>query len=83
MRAIRALVFEVVKERYDVRSAWMSLRRGQRGIWVLLGRFYGWSGRGDQPLQKLDFVERSLGVPWSGLYDFKSNMTVGPDWLCE
>jgi len=48
--AIRTLVFEVIKERYDVRSAWMSVRRGQWRVWVVLRRFYGWSGRGDQPL---------------------------------
>lgn len=59
-----------------MRSAGVCEGRGYRRVWVLGGRLYGRGGGCDQSLKQLDLIERSLGVSWSGLDDFESNMAV-------
>jgi hypothetical protein len=47
----------------------MRLRGRRRGC-------RGGCGGGDETLEQLDFVERSLGIAGGGFYDFEGYMTI-------
>ena len=76
VRAVRALVSEVVEERNDVRSARMGLRGREGRVRVLCAGRDGGRGRGDESLEQLDLVECSLSVSWSGFDDLESDMSI-------
>ena len=82
VRAVGPLMAEMVEERDDMGSAGMGQggRKGREG--VLGGGLDGRGGGGDQSLEQLDLVERSLGVSWSRLDDLERDMAVesGAAW---
>ena len=76
VRAVRALVSEVVQERDDVRLARVRLRRRQRWVRVLRRRGY-WRVRGrDEPLEELDLVQRGLCVSRRRFDDLEGDMAI-------
>ena len=79
VRAVRALVSEVVEEGNDVGFARVGLRGREGRVRVVGGGCDGWGGGRDEPLEELDLVQGGFCVPWGGLDDLEGDMAVHSD----